>query len=724
MPSPLDIKSNDLAVKQMAPQSPTDLRVPTAEEFDLDSKIGIKLFRSSRIEHIWQELPTVEFQAPGSFSLSGRLTQIGSPVPIDLSGVLFSPPPLENTFSQIDREDKLYLVGFTAEVSETQDPLLGQFSYGFAGGVNSIAKENTRRYRSFWVLFYVVNAELTINNVITALGTAQSLPINNKLDQGFSRSGYQVYAKDPNLVAAQTYKVLTDTIDVSPVLAITRKQNISSNGYSYGLGGEVLTANNATILADRSTQAYRESIEDIVRERFLDLSAGITGRTHYDQISTVNLAIGSNSANPGNLGISALSLNGSYATANDQRINFSNQATTETRQSYPVTVALSNTGNLLLTTGLNTNAPPGSKFNADKTLHKIYKSDGTEQSLYGTWTNLSGTGGLQWVGTSNSTLIEGETAYIVPAIDYPAGSGFEIPFQTVLKAWRNAVLIDSENIRLGHTSDLDNYVNPSNSEEYILVFGPERMALHYIYHKISITIPANGTAIIPPSLSGCFAFIEGVPGRIDRPVKTGLTPGVVNALIYHAPRSTETWQFQFANPEYQGLGSAIEGEICGTPLFFGHSLGGGGSVFRGELSTRYQAVSAALPSTGTGIASYLLDTPIQLSEEEYRGPVSFRELEFRPGSNGAAAQAGSYLRFDPPLASYPRSLNQPPRIGNDPISCYAPALATKQPYQAVFLIPLRTDQGYYLLIATKNTLGGEDIILDPALGVGIDLFHF
>jgi hypothetical protein len=176
MPTPLDRQPHDLAVKQMAPLSPTDLRVPTAEEFDLDSKIGIHLFRASRPEHQWLVRPTFAYAGANTFTVSGTLATIGSPEPIVLDATRFTPPPLSDTFSQVARVDSLTLVGFTAEVSEQEDPLLGQFSYGFAGGVNSLAKENTRRYRYFWVLFYSIDTDLTIADVIAALGTAKTLP--------------------------------------------------------------------------------------------------------------------------------------------------------------------------------------------------------------------------------------------------------------------------------------------------------------------------------------------------------------------------------------------------------------------------------------------------------------------------------------------------------------------------------------------------------------------
>jgi hypothetical protein len=722
-PSPLDRQPHDLGVKQMAPLSPTDLRVPTPEEFDLDSRIGINLFRAGRSEHRWLKMPTFTY-SNNTFAISGKLLQIGAPEPVTLSRVQFTPPPLPNTFSQIDRYDRLYLVGFTAEVGELEDPLLGQFSYGFAGGVNSLAKENTRRYRYFWVLFYAIDSMLTVANVVAALGNAKSLPIPNLLDTGFSRSGYQIYAKDRHLTADKTYKVLTDTIDVSPILGLYRHQNTTYNGYSYGINAEVFNIDDVVSLAERPSDEYEDRIEDICRQRFLNIAAGKVGKTDQYKRSVLNVSIGSNPANPGHQGISALSLNGSHATANDQRISFTNQAITETRQSYPLTVTLSTTGNSLISTGLNTNAPPGSVFSSDKTLHKIYKSDGTEQSQYGTWSNLSGTGGLQWLGTSNSTLIEGEVAYVVPAVDYPGGSGFDIPFLTVEKAWRNSVEISSANIRMGWSADLSAYENPVNGEEYILVLGTERVALHYIYRKVSIQVTANGVAAVPPSMNGCIAFIEGVPGRIDLPVKAGIPSGAVNALIYHAPKSNDTWQIQVRAPDYQGIGEPIAGEICGTPIVYGHSQGAGGSVFRGELSTRYRPIALSLPTTGTGIPSYSLDTPIQLSGEEYRGPVSLRELDLLPGSTGIEPSVGNQVEFGTATGTYERSLSAPAIVNGEIIGFYAPLLANKKPYQIAIVIPIRTAEGrYFGIIATKNTIGGENILLDPATGVAIDTFY-
>lgn len=728
MPSPLDRQPHDLAVRQMAPLSPTDLRVPTAEEFDLDSKIGIQLFRASRSEHQWLDRPSFEMPNPGRVGIEGLLLPIGSPTPIAIDTQIVI-PPLADTFTQVDRRDSLHFVGFTAEVGELEDPLLGQFSYGFPGGVMSLAKENTRRYRYFWVLCYRIGGlDLDVSDIIAAIGASKSLPVDNLLDVGFSRSGYQFYAKDPHLTAGKTYKILPDTIDILPILAVDRRQNLTLNGYSYGLNGESATIDALSNLATRSDREYAERMSEISSERLLEIASGRVGKLGRYTRAVINFSVGANPGNPGYLGISALSPNGSHATANDQRIAFTNQPIVETRQAYPVTATLAANGNILIATGLNTNAPPGSIFSGDKTLHKIYKSDGTEQSQYGTWSNLAGTGGLQWLGTSNSSLVEGETAYVVPAVEYPAGSGFELPFLKVERAWRNAVPIAVENLRVGWEDDLSAYDDPAAGEDYILVFGAERLALHYIYRKVSVTIGANGVATLPSGVNGCFAFIDGVSGRIDSPTRSGLPPGTRNALIYHAPDSADTWQIQVRYPEYQGLDYAsipdlAGGIICGESIVCAHSQGGGGSVFGGELATRYRPIAFHLPDPGTGIPSYTLDTPIQLAGEEYRGPISWREIELLSATAGVMPTIGSTIAFGNQIGTYKRSINAKVTSQEEPLSFYAPLLANRKPYQIVVMIPIRTEAGYYSIIATKNTVGGENILLDPATGTGIDIFY-
>lgn len=724
--SPLDRQNNDQAVRQMAPLSPTDLRVPTAEEFDLDSRIAISLFRAGRSHHTWLDRPVFTSTAPSSITITGKLLQIGSPVPIDLNTTI-TVPPLANTVARVDRRDSLYLVGFTAEIGELQDPLLGQFSYGFPGGVRSIAKENTRRYRYYWVLFYRMDSlELSSSDVILAIGNTKQLPIANQLPAGFSRAGYQIFALDSRLSAGKSYKILTDTIDISPILAIDRRQKLTLDGYSYGLDGEVFAFDAISHLDDLAADEYARSIDTIGQQRLQDIATGVCGKLSVYQRSILNLSVGA-SGNPAALGIGALSLNGSNATANDQRISFTNQAIVETRQAYPVTVALS-AGNVLIATGLNTNAPPGSIFSGDKTLHKIYKADGTEQSQYGIWSNLAGTGGLQWLGTSNSTLVEGETAYVVPAVDYPAGSGFGLPFSQVEKIWHNAVEIGSANVRIGWEQDLSDYETPAGGEDYILVFGSERAALHYIYRKITLTIGVSGVAVLPTGMTGCLAFIEGVAGRIDSPVRTGLAPGTRNALIYHAPRSTDSWQIQFRAAQYQGLGSAAtvnlaSATIAGTPIAYAHAQGAGGSVFQGEFATRYAPIALHLPSTETGIPCYTLDTPIQLAGEEYRGPASWREIELMPGTAGVLPAMGQSIKLVPLSGTYPRSIAATATGDDEILGCYAPVLASGKAYQLVVMMPIVANDLYYMLIATKNTLGGESISFDPGTGVAIDIFY-
>jgi len=131
MASPLDRKDHDVGVLFVAPSSPTDKRVPTAEEMSLQEIIDLHNERQ-RFKPLWKSEPTFGITAaPRTANISGRLKIPVIPAEQQLTAVDFTVPALSNTTSVVSRIDRLYLVGLVAEVGADQDPVLGEFTFRY-----------------------------------------------------------------------------------------------------------------------------------------------------------------------------------------------------------------------------------------------------------------------------------------------------------------------------------------------------------------------------------------------------------------------------------------------------------------------------------------------------------------------------------------------------------------------------------------------------------------
>lgn len=739
--NPLDLQPHDLGVKFMPPASQTDPRVPMAEEFALSSEIFIELWRSSRRQG-WKTLPKFETNIRKlKVTGSAQLKIYRDILNLDTSVTI---PALENTGSVIKRDDYLSLVSFCAEVGAIQDAALGQISFRYRHPLNqtieTIRKENSRRYRSFWMLVLTSSlptADTLLNGMTTEANGDRRLAIANTLETGFTLTpGVQVYARDSRLTSGVAYPIIPDSIEFLPLCLIRRLQNYQEDGFTYGYGGEEPLEVGVHVISIAKSLDEGE-IMNRVRGRIQDICAGVPGQGSSYKRTILNLVAGQVAGNPGKAGQSASSPNGSVCLANDQRVTFTNQAVAQQWSVVRVTAGNGGAGSGgrlrgLLAVGLNTNAPSSSVFSEVREDHKIYTADGVEQSTLGTFSNLGGSGSLQWLAGENSSIVPGTVAYFVPSVRYPAGSGFNLPFAKCEKAWKDGVAIAPENIRQGYEGDIDGYQDPFGNEGFIVVMGPERAALHYLYKKVIITTDGSGVAVIPPNESGCFAFIQGRTGRINSPVCTGLKPNTAyQALIYYPPRSTESWQFQFAYCEYQGIGlnnaDWIDGATVVSPaLFFVHTQGGGLSVHQGQAATRYSPISFHLPSvTNPPVPSYRFDAPIQLMGEPYLGPDTNRELPLMPGFGLAIPTPGQRLGLQKNSGVQARSLNATLNVNNQPVGFRTPVLQSKSPFQAVMYFAAQKGDEMRLVVVTYNSLGTESasVVADSRTGCAIDLFR-
>lgn len=730
---PFDKVSNDLGIRPVPPASITDPRQPMAEEFDLDSQIQISLFQADRHSYWMEKPPALVWNSTlGRIEAAGKANLVIFPRPIDIQTTL-TPLALPDTTSTVDRLEFYTIVGFAADVGQEHDAVLGQVSFGYQipNGIQGVSKENSRRYRAFWTIVNSRN-QLTVADFINLLTGGTDITIINGTDAGFAIGAYRIYAKDPNLTIGATYKMLPSSICLLSLCALRRRQRKQIDGHTYGEAGEVITSSELLQAARFDEVATGADIDGAVRRRTIEIArAERSGRLKGAAKFTLNLAAGSVPTNSTDPGIAAVAPNGSTSAANDRRLSFSNQGYLERRVAFPVTAGNSG-GAALVSIGLNTNSPPGTIFSIDPADHKIYKSDGTEQSSLGVFNNLGGTGALSWIGTSNSTILPGETVWVVPAISYPAGSGLGLPFTSCQRAWYQGVELNSANIIDTTTGDLADYQSPASGQSFVCAIGKERAAIHYIYEKVSVVVGPDGVAKLPAGKSGGFAFIEGTNlGRIDAPVVGGLGAGTYNALIYSPPSSAANniWQFQFSRIEYQGLGddlfNFVDGAtIASSPIVYAHTHGGGNSVFQGDESVKYSPIAMHLPLPTGSIPNYKLDTPIHLQGEPYPGPVSWRELPAVSGKNAALPFVGQavFALWTGATVTRGCSFKLISTDGNL-LGCLAPQLATKRPYQVVVVFAIVKGGRTMLVVATHNTAGGETVALDPELGTGIDIFE-
>lgn len=744
MPNPFNKTANDWAVLQVTPTSETDPRVPMAAEFALNSQIESATTWKSRLQQGWLSVPTVSVTVPRTLVLNGgaALVPSCSEYKIEVSGSI-EIPPLPSPTSVVKRDDFLSLVAIAVEFNKDHDPTLGQVNFSYrkpvSGGSFSIEtaqKENTRRMRSVW--FMVLSPQvISGSDFIAALPEDASgdknFSVANKTPQGFSIGNHTIYALDPTLTAGKSYKVFAESGCVLPLLQVRRLQNFLEKGYIWGNGGEGNLTKDAH-LGDIAELAVPPHPDDLVRQRALQIFSGIPSKGFTYSRTVQNLLAGNVSGNPGRPGEAASSLNGSVCLANDQRISFTNQAIVQKLACLPTTAGSDGSGNAIVTFSLNSNAPLGTRFSQIREDHKVYGSDGSDQTPFGTFQNLGATGALTWIADSNSAIKPGNICYFVPGVFFPAGSGFSIPFDKCEAAWANGVPFDPGNI-LDAADDLSAYKEPEANQDFIAVFGKDRAALHYIYKKISVTSNAQGTIVIPLTERGVFAFVNGIAGRIDKPVLVGLTPNTTYVtLVYYPPRSTEQWQWQLRYCSYQGLNdpSIFNGaEIISEPLLFGHTQGGGASAFFGDSELKYSAVAMQLPVGNSITKHYELNTPMTLPGENYTDPISFRELQVVSATGCSLPRLGRKTVFTANTANASRSIagtlnlddGRTPSPKGHRLGCQVPMLSTNRSFQGVLCVGLKFNQERYLAIASINTKGSESLVFDSSSGVGFDVYR-
>lgn len=726
---PLVKKIHDLGLLPTGKQSIEDLRVPTVDGFALGYEIPASLYRQAKLgSEGWATAPTLTITPPRTIAINGVVTSATYPQDFAVNTQV-AIPPLSSSTASIKQVQHLQLVVFAAACGVAHDPDLSVTFSGRqvdntgapTGAVQTVTKENDRRIRAFWVL--VLSPDLLTSTSFNALIPSTGLSIASLAPEGFALNNLQIYGRDSNLVAGVAYPIYREMTEIIPLAQIKRLQNNTENGYTWGANGEedLTSLYHLANVAPRS----RSTAGTGLRSRLIEIMTGKPGNGATYQRTVRNLTAASVAIRPERPGVASDSPNGTICLSNSQRITFSNQSVLERYGVQAIAAGNDGTGNALLAAVANTS---GATFSENAADHRVFSALGVDETANGRFLNLGGVGSLTWIAGANSTIVPGLTAYFVPAIRYPSGSGFSVPFEAIERVWNGQTEISPANI-LSPQNDLDAYANPVNNESFFVVSGAERGAVHYILRKVSIASNAQGVTTIPSGSLGNLAFIEGIPGRVDAPVRTGLTPSTTfNALQYYAPRTTEQWQFQMRVCEYQGLGNTsaswLDGaEITSSPVMYLHTHGGSSSVYRGDATFRFVPVAMHLPMGNASTTFYSFNHPVQIAGSPYSPSDSIREIGILPASGLALPTPGQRLGFVTNTAIAPRSILGRITSNGQTLGFKFPPLEGNRACQAVLAFTVRKESETRLLIATFNGVGGTDIQIDSASGTGFDTFR-
>jgi hypothetical protein len=662
------INARDTEILWIPPASATDERVPSAEELAGNSHLAQRnLKEAQRLERPSGVRNRPVFTAGGGKTIvipaNLQIHAPGHPAVQSIPTATLTLPNLPDTTSTVSRYDHLYLAVMQFEFNAVQDAtILQTFQYTQGQSTQVFTKENTRRLRSVYA-FVWAPGPIVVADLIAALPTTRQLLISKTAD-GMVLGNYRFYPMDVAIADGATHLVKDDSIELIDLCRVWRSQNFNQAGYVWGRNGE------AAFTADFHVQpSYRyvgpgwddldarakQTLRRILLGQSLPNSAGRDLATY----NLINGQVGTNADSPG---IATPSPNGSTAIANSQRVSFSNQAITQTQ--YCLAAGTVSAGGFAQgTVPFQGNSPNGAVFSQDKTKHRVYNNNGADITDSGVLTGLGGNGALVWTANTAQVVAPGDQIYIQPAIDYPAGSGFPnsgaidaiFVFDGTLRQ------INAANIREG-INDITAYTAPSGGQDLMVIMGRERGAVHYVYERFAVNSDASGVVRIPANSNGAIAFMSGpnAPvGRIDKPVISGLTASTAYQILCYRPfKAAESWQFRFNVARYAGSGerSLIDGgTIASTPIFLGHTQGGGNSEFLAEAGLQYEVISFRLPenSNVAAVPAYKANYRMQFKNAPDLGETSVRLIEPQGATGLAMASPG--LMIAVPAATNPQA---------------------------------------------------------------------
>ena len=761
MPSPLDpeIRTNDLGFHQIATSTATWERVPLAEDFKADSQVSAQLVKRSRRDQGWLTPLSISASPPRGLVIAPAraLMSALAEYEVEVSGTV-NVPAIASTSDISSRREYLSVVALSCEVSAVQDPSLGEVKFQLRvrdldndgnpvldddghpkESIESIIGEVSRRERSFWVLALspqpltpeaflsslpLEKAEGVDERFLTHgdVDSVRRITIHNQGADGFAVGGLQIYALDPNWSIGKQYPVTEHSVEILPLAEIERRQNYAEAGYVWGNGGEEPLDPDFVV---RRATPHENDIAIALRQRLMAKMAGLPVPSESWGRAVLNLSAGF-TLTPGRPGLPASAPNGSVCLGSEHRVSYTNQPWTETLAVQQVRAGNDGFGNALVSLSV-ANFPAGITFSEVATDHRIYTLSGEEVGRFGTWNGLGQPGGLTWTADANQKVEPSALCYVVPAVKVPAGSGFNLPFNKIESAWSGAgQQISSDNILDGASDDLIEYRAPAQGEQYFVVYGAERAALHYIYKRIEVESNSDRQLLLPPTERGCFAFVDGIEGRLDTPVVAVPSANTVySCLVYYPPRPTEPWQFQMKYLPYQPMtdgANFLEGAtIITEPIAFVHSQGGSQPIFQSSADFQYAAIAMHLPAVANSTPTYQLSGFVRNNSTAGVNYPTFASIPVVPVQSLAAPSPGQVLSLVPGVAPQPRSQVGQLTAGGRVLGFTIPPLPQGGTVHGVLAFGVRKGNRLGYVVITKNGASGP-VEVNSDTGCAFDVF--
>lgn len=726
MSTAYDYNSDDLGVLYIPPNSPTDIRVPTAEEMTLNTLLSVA--QTNKEKYIWTKQPIISGELKNNLFISLEFNSEYSNKQYILDNFNLALPPILITQTNIVLD--LYLVSMLVEIGAVQDEVLGQVSFQYDtpdGVVTTPSKENTRRLRERFLLL-IKNATTDLSLFLSAMTIEDDgsyffdLTGDATLPSGFVfGSGFRLWDCFGQLNSS-SYRLPLKQFGFRyyPIASFNLyNQDYSANGYTYQ-GEDV---NKFDPLTD-----LKHKVKSVVNNPKEIAQSILTGKPTLGNAYLRKIGNLSTGSAPGGYTHQGIAWN---RMGNGQKVSFTN----ESRQNnyyFALSTAISSDQAIYLS--VNNLTPQESYFSLEATDHKIYNQLGQEISGTGRFIGLGSNNTLIWYSGSRSNIGVGDALYFVPSLQWESGLGIPEPVEAIRNVYLNNEKIDNNNIRIGYENDLISYEDPLGVIPYFVVWGKERSAIHYILKKIAISTDSEGLLKLPSTESGIIAFIEGITGRIDKPIVRDLAPNTIyNLLIYYPPKPTELWQFEYYTLPYQGLGKnyldqikAKEIIIDSDPFLFVHGNGGGNGVFKGDALFRFVPCSLFLPKHPS-TSSFEISGPILYEDESSTKQLSnFRELYTLTSLTTATPRKGQKISFVPHDNDnlYPFSLNGKliDLESNIPLGFLTPEHTLDFFYQYCLFFLVKIDNLRFLFSATFITNKETEIELDTSTNTAFDFF--
>lgn len=723
-------KDRDLGTVFIPPLSPLDVRVPTAEELSLEAQIRVLSTEKDRLP--WDIEPVFSYTPDTQLiNVRGVYRSIYNKVAIVFNQDFRLK---ELLLSEKELKESLYFVSFVVEEGVIHDPNLGNviFQYEDNGIINSSpGKENTRRLREKIALL-MVRKQQSIENFASFLQTQNTWKINipNALTElGFDvGTDFVIYPLDDWIEGLDYFLPLgTNSLNYWKLSNFIRYQDSTLYGYHWlpewetnYFSLEVNSHNQWRIGSSTKEYAYRL------------MSGEMFANDRYPMLIVRNLNVGSTPPSYRHPGMPLISPNNSFAIANDQRVSFTGEKRVH-KYAVQRLQAQNDNGVTVVTATLNTNSPDGTYFSLNPKDHKIYALDGTEQSNFGYFIGLGSQNSLSWIGGNRCSINPFDEVLFVPGIVYPSNSGLDMPIHEMLEIRINDYPLNLEDVLDGAIADIDSYREPKTElAPYIVVYGKERNAVHYILKKVTALSDENGVLKIPIGEKGCFAFIKGKEGRIDSPIVSGLIKNTsYDCLVYYPPRNDELWQLIYRTAPYQGkkfnpsdlLGKKIV--IEDDPILFVHSQGGSNSVSQSDRSFRYVPISYYLPHLSKADFSKL-DAPILFFGDGQVNLINLKEVRFDGGMNSVLPKKGMEIELEEDNSVFhPYSLSGRLKDTQSGFTLgYIPPIpASNYYYQYCLFLTVSIDGQIALLVSTTIANKQMEILLDSSSNTAIDFFE-